>query len=1386
MGKSISTLFMLLFSLFLSESLLAFSIQVTGTDITCNGAADGSATVVVLNGNGGNYTYQWSNGETTATISNLDEGAYSVTVTENTGATQVGAVYISQPAPISLVMNSSYETCDVSDDGTAGVLAYGGTPPYTLQWSDPAAQTFWVAYNLSAGDYSVTVTDANGCTAVGTVTVEMSPEGIWLGTTATDATCAGSCDGTATTMPMTGTPPYTYQWSGTTQTTDHITGLCPGTYSVTVTDANGCSAVDQATVNEPPALQVSVTSAPSGCSGTSSGSASASPSGGTPGYTYLWSNGQTSMTIMGLAPGTYSVTVTDANGCTAVGSTEVLQSGSSDLVFTLSANDVTCNGNCDGNAEVTIVSGTAPYTYSWSTGASGSSVSGLCAGQYAVTVSDASGCPVVQTFFIGEPDPIGLSFSATDASCGATDGTATVTASGGNGGYTYAWSTGQTTATATGLGPGTYSVTVTDQLGCSATGQVDVGVSGTGITATISSEPASCSDSNDGSATVTVTSGTPPYVYEWSNGATGSTATGLAAGDYSVTIMDAVGCPLVLQTTVTAPPPIDITITTTPASCGQANGSASATVSGGVGGYTYLWSNGDTTPTITDLPAGNYTLAVADANLCLANETVTVEQSGGQVIASATSTPVSCNGGSDGTASIGIDSGTPPYSFEWSTGETTQSITGLTAGGYGWTVTDASGCMATGMVQVTQPDALQLTTESQPASCGVDNGMASVTVSGGTPPYTYKWNDPFGQTGYAAMNLAPGTYIVLVTDANGCTANATVEVESIDGFTCNAMVSSSYNGADISSIGGSDGAATVVMNGGNPGYFSFAWSNGQTTQQITGLSAGTYSVVVKDDLTGCTCESSVTLQDPAKIGDLVWLDLNSNGIQDAGEMGIEGVQVNLTGTSDNGLMLDLTTTTDASGMYMFTLAPGTYKLTFTLPPNHDFTVADAGGDDAVDSDVDTATGMTTMVSLSSGVYDDSWDAGLIKTCVAVGDFVWYDDDQNGFQYDGVAGVAGVTVELISAGPDGLFKTADDVVEQTTSTDASGHYLFDCVLPGTYVVRFSNIPAGYEFSPPDAVFNDGKDSDAGEDGYTSPFDVSLATGDNLTIDAGIHTLCDNVTNPGTIGYDQSICPGQVPNQLVTVTPPSGGSGAFEYIWMKAEPGAQFEIIPGSTTPDYQPPALYTTTRYRKCVRRAGCVAYLEPPAVTITVMDTCGGNFVSISASMIQQGQAVQIEWMTVSEQDGFKYQIERSANGEDFTVMDYMPGYGNTGGPNQYKYVDEHPRVGTNFYRVVMKGANGFEMASNVVKVLVHEPGVDMAVFPNPASDVFYVDAMKKVLNDGLVEVFGADGKLVKAFVLSAGEAGPRKFLVDNLSGGTYFVKVTVGGQLRVMKLNLE
>ena len=872
----------------INEPTAILSGGVTTTDVLCNGSNNGTASVT-LSGGTMPYAYLWSDGQTTATATGLASGVYSVTVTDANGCTITeSGVTITQPV---LLESEGVGTSDVSCfgacDGTAAISVDGGTFPYTYLWSD--GQVTPGATGLCAGTYSVTVTDANGCTLIEAGIVINEPAALTSSVITMDVLCNGDSNGSATVAATGGTAPYTYLWSdGQTATT--ATGLFGGTYSVTVTDANGCTSSSSATINEPLTLTLSSNATDALCNGDSNGSATVTATGGTMPYTYLWSNGQTAAIATGLSGGTYSVTVTDANGCTSTSSTTVNEP--IQLINTTSGADATGNGIADGTATVTVVGGTMPYSYLWSDGQSTATATGLLAGTYSVTVTDANGCITTGSVTVNEPAAISASITTTDALCnGDSNGSATVTATGGVAPYTYLWSGGQTTAIATGLLAGAYTVTVTDANGYTTTanGVVNEPLI---LVSSAAATDALCNGDSNGSATVTVTGGTMPYTYLWSNGQTAATATGLTAGVYSVIITDANGCTAISGITVNEPTVLlSGGVTTTDVLCnGTSNGTASITISGGTMPYAYLWSDGQTTATATGLASGVYSVTVTDANGCTITESgVTITQPVLLESEGIGTSDASCFGACDGTAAISVDGGTFPYTYLWSDGQVTPVAAGLCAGTYSVTVTDANGCtlIETGIV-INEPAALTSSVITMDVLCNGDsNGSATVAATGGTGPYTYLWSD--GQTTATATGLAAGTYSVTVSDANGCQnlANAVVNEP-----TPLVLVSTVINNATCFAT--CDGSITVNVAGGTAPY-TYAWSvviinqiTGDGTPTVSGLCKGLYSVVVTD-ANGCTITiNNLEISEPGPIfnNNTTTNDVTCNGGSD-GSLGVD-------------------------------------------------------------------------------------------------------------------------------------------------------------------------------------------------------------------------------------------------------------------------------------------------------------------------------------------------------------------------------------------------------------------------------------------------------------------------------------------------------------------
>lgn len=276
-----------------------------------------------------------------------------------------------------------------------------------------------------------------------------------------------------------------------------------------------------------------------------------------------------------------------------------------------------------------------------------------------------------------------------------------------------------------------------------------------------------CNGASTSSISLTALGGTAPYTYLWSNGAVTKDITNLAAGTYTVTVTDAQGCTMTTSATITEPTIVSLNAVPTNSTCGFANGSINLTVSGGVTPYTYLWSNGITTEDLSGMLAGTSTVTVADANGYTKDTNATVLDTNGPTL-STTQVNVLCNGAATGSIDLTVNGGTAPYTYLWSNGATTQDVSGLLAGAYTVTVTDANGCTKSTSATITEPPALVLSTTQVNVTCFEgSNGSIDLTVSGGVAPYTYLWSN--GNTTQDISNLVVGTYTVTVTDANGCT-----------------------------------------------------------------------------------------------------------------------------------------------------------------------------------------------------------------------------------------------------------------------------------------------------------------------------------------------------------------------------------------------------------------------------------------------------------------------------------------------------------------------------------------------------------------------------------------------------------------------------------------
>ena len=840
-------------------------------NVSCFGDNDGSATVTVSGGTIP-FTFSWSNGQTLPTATNLVAGTYTLVATDASGCVASISTTITEPVLLDLAIAIVHPSCAGACNGSLTSNTLGGTAPYSYLWN-PGGVTTPFNLGLCAGTYTLQVTDVNGCTAFKPATL-VDPIAVTVAIANTNVSCSGLCDATATANPLTGTGPFTYLWNDiNAQTTQVATGLCAGSYTVTVTDANNCTATQTVTITTPASMVASITSIGNvTCFGACDGFASATVVGGSAPYAYLWNPTSTAgASVNNLCAANYTVTVTDANGCTASTTANITEPF--ELIATITSTNVTCFGACDATANAVYTGGTGPYTFLWTpTFATTPNITAICDGVHDLTVTDGNGCLATASVVITQPTILAVSTTTTNSSCGNADGSACAAITGGVPPFAYSWNdpSTQTTSCASNINAGVYTISITDGNGCSVVGVANVNDNTAPVVTIPTSANVTCAGAANGSAQSAAVGGIIPYSITWTpTGQTTAFISGLSGGIYTVTYTDSIGCIGSASVTINEPAPlVSGILASSNVSCFlTCDGTATVGAGGGTAPYTYLWNTSpvQTSPAATGLCAAGYTVTITDANGCTSTSSVNITTPPAINIALTSTTNVSCNGGSNGVINLNVTGGTPGYTYTWTPNVGSgPTVTGLVAGSYNVVVADQNGCSSTMTFVITQPTPIALTTITNPSTCGNANGFISVTPLGGTPGYTYLWDDPSAQTTAIATSLPAATYYAIVTDANGCTADTSVVLADQAGPTLAPFTFTEplCNGTAL-------GTATVFPVGGTPLY-TYLWSGigAQTTQTATALVAGTYTVTVTDN-NGCTAVGSVAVTQPSPNGIIV-------------------------------------------------------------------------------------------------------------------------------------------------------------------------------------------------------------------------------------------------------------------------------------------------------------------------------------------------------------------------------------------------------------------------------------------------------------------------------------------------------------------------------------
>jgi len=789
-----------------------------------------------------------------------------------------------------------------------------------------------------------------------------------------------------------GSEPYTYTWTG------GLTGESPkdvaaGNYSVTVTDSKGKARTADIGVPDSRLKVKAKQKKPISAPGLADGAGEVDLPTNAAGITVTWDNGEVLATATKLTGGEHTVTVADAKGCTVilkVTISEVAQPVSASIV---EKSKIKCAGG-KGTLALEIKGGKKPFVTKWSNPAiTGENPDNVPAGDYTVTVTDATNATSTASFSVKQPDALNVSaLVQAPASTGGSDGKALAQAKGGTGVFSFKWDNGETVFAATKLPPGNRSLTVTDANGCASTASFVIPENVLTLTVNISETGAIKCAGEKSALLVETKGGKGNFKYAWNNPALlGKDPSNVPAGDYVVTVTDGAGSTQTASIRVKSNQPLNASaIAQGVVSPGGSDGKALCMTSGGAIGHSFLWDNGEITAATIRLNAGLHYVTVTDENGCTATASVLMTETVVPLeVTISEKTKIKC-AGEKAYLSVQASGGKGAFKYAWNSPAISGDSPSASAGEYVLTVTDAAGTTKTASIKVLAPAPLTLTVEAQgPLSPGKSDGKALVKPSGGTSPFTVQWEN--GESTALSSGLAPGVTKVTVTDANGCVITGSVTMSE-------TFLPLAVNISEKSKIkcSGEKASLEVQVSGGKAG-FKYAWSNSAISGESPSAPAGEYVLTVTD-ATGTSKTASVSVKSPAALTLTVEMQSPASA-----------------GKADGKA---LAKASGGAGEYIFQWESGESSNTASrlAPGNPKVTVTDANGCTAVGSVViaENVLGLAINISEKNPIKCGGLDKASLQVNISGGkppfSFVWNSPSVSGEAPDGlVAGDYAVTV-----------------------------------------------------------------------------------------------------------------------------------------------------------------------------------------------------------------------------------------------------------------------------------------------------------------------------------------------------------------------------------------